>query len=80
MACSFKGVNTPRFALSGLMAPHTRLSFLCSLWMAGRSVWTRLGREAAAALAVVDTEAAAVEEEEADTSVEAEEEVGSGLL
>lgn len=49
-----------------------------SLWMAGQSVWMRLGREAVAALEAVDTEAAVEEEEEeeADTSVEAEEEVG----
>lgn len=44
--------------------------------MAGRSVWMRPEREAADALVVVDTEVAVEEAEGADTSVEAEEEVG----
>lgn len=39
-------------------------------------MWTRQEREAVAALAVVDTEVAVEEEEEVDTSVGAEEEVG----
>lgn len=58
------------------MRLNTISPLLSSLWMAGRSVWMRLGREAVAALEVVDTEVAVEEEEGADTSVEVEEEVG----
>lgn len=43
-------------------------------------MWMRPGREAAAALEVVDTEVAVEEEEEVDTSVEAEEEVGQEVI
>lgn len=39
-------------------------------------MWMRLGRVAAAAPEVADTEVAVEEEEEVDTSVEVEEEVG----
>ncbi len=70
--------NWSRWFSQSLVYISTHLTFVCccSLWMAGRSVWMRLGRAAVeeeeAGPAVDHTEVVEDEEVEEDSSEEAE--------